>query len=57
MEIKATATLASKDFNGLKRFKDIAKEHFKMGVLPYDGNQTLAFGANLFAVPIRALWN
>ena len=57
IEIKAAATLTSKDFHGLQRFKSIAGERFKFGVLLYDGDITTAFGDNLFAVPLGALWS
>lgn len=57
IEIKAAATLTSKDFLGLQRFKSVAGERFKFGVLLYDGDITTAFGENLFAVPLGALWS
>ena len=57
IEVKASASLRSKDFNGLKRFKSIAGERFKTGILLYDGDRTSSFGDNLFAVPIGALWS
>ncbi len=57
IEIKATATLTSKNFHGLKRFKEVAKNRFKIGILLYDGEQVIPFGEKLFAVPIYALWD
>ncbi|HHJ20772.1 MAG TPA: ATP-binding protein [Gammaproteobacteria bacterium] len=57
VEVKAAATLNAKDFTGLKRFQYIAGERFKMGILLYDGDHTTAFGDQLFAVPIGALWS
>ncbi len=57
MEVKAAATLNAKDFNGLKRFQSIAGERFKLGILLYDGDHTTAFGDQLFAVPVGALWS
>ncbi|MCF6325201.1 MAG: DUF4143 domain-containing protein [Gammaproteobacteria bacterium] len=56
IEVKASATLTAKDFAGLERFKNIAGEQFKLGILLYDGDHTTAFGDRLFAVPIGALW-
>ena len=56
VEVKASATLMTQDFQGLKRFKGIAKDRFKIGILLYDGEQTISFGENLFAVPVSALW-
>jgi predicted AAA+ superfamily ATPase len=57
IEVKATATLSSKDFTGLKRFQSVADDHFKIGILLYDGDHTTAFGDNLYAVPLGALWS
>lgn len=56
VEVKASATLGASDFSGLERFKAVAGNRFKIGVLLYDGDQTLAFGKDLFAVPLGALW-
>ena len=56
VEVKASATLTSKDFQGLKRFKEVAKGNFKLGVLLYDGDHVTSFGDGLFAVPLGALW-
>lgn len=56
VEVKASATLQPEDFQGLKRFKTITKNRFKIGILLYDGEQTMPFGEGLFAVPISALW-
>ena len=57
VEVKASATLNPSDFKGLKRFKNIAKGRFKKGVLLYCGNQTQAFGEDLIAIPLSALWS
>ena len=57
IEVKAAATLNAKDFTGLKRFQSVAGERFKIGVLLYDGDHTTAFGDNLYAVPLGALWS
>lgn len=57
IEVKAAATLFSKDFSGLQRFKEVAGKRFKFGVLLYDGDQTTAIADNIFAVPIAALWS
>lgn len=57
IEVKAAATLSAKDFTGLKRFQSVAGDRFQMGVLLYDGDLTTAFGDNLYAVPLGALWS
>ncbi len=56
IEVKASSTLTVKDFKGLNRFKTVAGQRFKIGLLLYTGHKTLPFGENLFAVPISALW-
>lgn len=57
VEVKAAATLRHKDFEPMKRFRKIAGERFRMGVLLYDGDHTTPFGDGLYAVPISALWH
>ena len=57
IEVKSGATLTSKDFVGLKRFKEIAGDRFKLGVILYDGDRTSAFGDRLFTVPLGSLWS
>ncbi len=56
IEVKASATISQKDLTGLKKLKDISKGKLKLGIILYDGDHTTAFGDNLFAVPISALW-
>lgn len=56
IEIKAKATLNTKDFQGLQRLQRAAGNDFHIGILLYDGDHTTAFGDNLFAVPIGTLW-
>jgi len=56
IEIKASATVVGKDFNGIKKFKKIAGEKFKKGIVLYDGKEILHFGDMLLAIPISALW-
>ncbi|MGC1181965.1 ATP-binding protein [Legionella sp.] len=57
IEIKAASSINQKDFLGLKKLKEITNKQFKIGILLYDGDHTTAFGENLFAVPIAALWS
>ncbi|MDF1584553.1 MAG: hypothetical protein P1P78_14770 [Methyloprofundus sp.] len=49
--------MSAKDFTGLKRFQNVAGERFRLGILLYDGDHTTAFGENLYAVPLGALWS
>jgi predicted AAA+ superfamily ATPase len=57
VEVKAAASLSVRDFTGLKRFQSVAGDRFKIGILLYDGDHTTAFGDNLYAVPLGALWS
>jgi len=56
VEVKASATVTSADFRGLRKMKEAVAERFTAGVVLYDGESTVSFGENLFAVPIRCLW-
>jgi len=56
IEVKASATVTSADFRGLRKLKEAAGKHFITGVVLYDGEATLPFGDGLFAVPVRSLW-
>lgn len=56
VEVKAAATVKESDLRGLKRLANIAGEHFKLGVILYDGVETLPLGENLWAAPLSSLW-
>jgi len=56
VEVKASATVTAADFKGLKKLKEAVSERFAAGVVLYDGEATVSFGEELFAVPIRRLW-
>ncbi|HLQ25476.1 MAG TPA: ATP-binding protein [Acidiferrobacterales bacterium] len=56
IEIKASATLDTKDFAGLKAFADTAGKRFVGGILLYTGSDVLPFGKKLYAMPVSALW-
>lgn len=56
VELKAPATATQNDLRGLRRFKSVAKDQFKLGVILYDGTDTLPLGDGLWAVPISTLW-
>lgn len=56
VEVKAAATVKASDFHGLKKLAALAGNQFKMGVLLYDGHETLPVGDGLWAAPISTLW-
>lgn len=55
IEIKASATVTPTDFKGLNKLKDACGKQFAAGVVFYDGESILPFGARLYAVPISLL--
>lgn len=57
VEVKASGTVRSDDFRGLRKLQEIAGDKFTCGVVLYDGEVSLPFGPRLFALPIRTLWN
>ena len=56
IEVKAAATLMGKDFRGLKKLQGTVGKQFDAGVVPFDGENMAGFGENLYAIPIRMLW-
>jgi hypothetical protein len=44
------------DFRGLWKLRDAAGRQFAAGVVLYDGGLAVRFEDDLFAVPMRALW-
>ncbi len=56
IEAKATMSIHSDDFRGLRVLAEIAGTRFLRGVLLYLGDQEVAFGPNLHALPIFNLW-
>ena len=55
VEVKASATVTSADFRGLRKLKRIAGDRFAAGAVLYDGEITAGFGDAMFAVPLRSL--
>ena len=56
IEIKASASLNQRDFDGLRELRDAAGRVFTRGVVLYTGEQLLPFEDKLWAVPLGALW-
>jgi hypothetical protein len=56
IEVKAAASVNEADFRGLRKLRDAAGQRFAAGVVLYDGTATTPFGDDLFAVPVRRLW-
>lgn len=56
IEVKAAASITSKDFNGLRHLRATTPQQFKRGVLFYTGEQVVRFDESLVAVPLGMLW-
>lgn len=57
VEVKTAASVAAKDFAGLRHLRDKLGNRFKAGVVLYTGKRTLSFGDRLAAVPLCGLWS
>jgi predicted AAA+ superfamily ATPase len=56
VEVKASATVKPSDLRGLKKLASLAGDQFKMGILLYDGDETLPLGDHIWAAPMATLW-
>jgi hypothetical protein len=57
VEVKASATVYAGDFRGLRKLHGTCGDDLKMGMVLYDGPQTVPFGDGLCAAPMSCLWN
>ena len=56
LEIKASATVRTRDFAGLRHLRERVGERMVGGAILYAGAHTLPFGKRTWAIPLRALW-
>jgi hypothetical protein len=56
VEVKATASPAASDFNGLRSLAEAAGKKFHRGVLLYLGADLVPFGPRLQTLPVSAMW-
>ncbi|MEM7397305.1 MAG: ATP-binding protein [Pseudomonadota bacterium] len=56
IEVKASATVKSGDFRGLRALAEACGDRFAYGAVLYDGQDVVPFGDGLVAAPISALW-
>lgn len=56
IEVKAAATVGAADFKGLEALREVAGKRFHRGVVLYTGREALPFAADLWALPVSALW-
>ena len=56
IEVKKTASPNDSDFKGLRHLKELTGKRFLRGILLCTGVQSVAFGPELYALPVSALW-
>lgn len=56
IEVKASATVDSKDFKGLRHLQETEPAIFQCGVVLYAGREVVPFGEKLWAVPLSIWW-
>lgn len=56
VEVKAAASVNDADFRGLRKLREAAGRRFAAGVVLYDGTAAIRVADDLFAVPLRSLW-
>ena len=56
VEVKASATVKESDLRGLRKLASLAGDQFKLGILLYDGDETLPLGDNIWAAPLATRW-
>ena len=56
IEVKASSTVRSEDFRGLRHLADRLGTDFVVGIVLYTGTETLPFGDGMRAMPLSALW-
>lgn len=56
IEVKASATVKTGDFSGLKTLAEASGSRFAYGVVLYDSTDIVPFGDRLVAAPLSCLW-
>ena len=56
VEVKASATVTSADFAGIRKLATACGDNFVQGFVLYDHDQVIPFAENMFALPISCLW-
>jgi hypothetical protein len=56
IEVKASASIQSRDWRALARLRDETSDTFMCGVILYSGEATVPLSDRIFAVPISGLW-
>jgi predicted AAA+ superfamily ATPase len=56
IEVKASATVKSSDFGGLRTLAEACRNKFASGVVLYGSADLVPFGDRLAAAPLSSLW-
>lgn len=56
IEVKASHSVGSKDFNGLRHLKETEAQSFQRGIVLYNGRDVMPFASDLYAVPLSMWW-
>jgi predicted AAA+ superfamily ATPase len=56
IEVKASATVDSKDFKGLRHLQETESAIFQRGIVLYSGREVVPFGEDLWAIPLTVWW-
>jgi predicted AAA+ superfamily ATPase len=56
VEVKASATLASRDSRGLRSLSEALGDEFGTGVILHTGQETVRIAPKIWAMPLSALW-
>lgn len=57
IEVKASSTVTSSDFKGMRRLQSDVGDRFVAGFVLYDHDRPVPFGDKLSAVPLSLLWS
>lgn len=55
IEVKASSTVFTQDFRGLRKLASLSGKDWLTGIVLYNGDQSLSFGDNLWAIPFAYL--
>lgn len=56
IEVKATGSVHSDDFRGLRELRAVAGDRFVRGIVLYGGIETVGFDKEMSAMPISSMW-
>lgn len=56
IEVKASATVKSDDFRGLRQLEQAVGDRFVRGLVLHDHDRVTPFGEKLRAAPLSILW-